>query len=441
MEDMRKVVNELVFGDGVSRPMDISATRLNNNVVVVGSTGAGKTTAYTEANLLSFSECSVVVSMSKRVLADRYAEEYERRGYEVAVVDLAEPSASPWGYDPLAMVRNAEDVSDLAREVVQANAEHEQDPYWSNSAAVLLEALLLASLEMRRVDASLPPASISDAIDLFEELSFRDGRGGVSESTLDHLFEALEMKDPCSEAAAKWRSVKGLAYKTVSCVYSTLSVALSKMFTRSVKDVCASERLFDPSSLGVKKTALFIITSPVNLAAHSFCQLMYGGIFKSLFELAEASPGYAVPVPVHVICDDFAVGAKIASFPGTISVMRSAGVSVSLLIQSRRQLAAMYGEVGASIIWDNCDTAVYIGSTNSDDTAREVASRLDVPISRVLTMPADEVVVIQRGRRPVVCRVFPTLTDERRVRILQGEAPYKNNFAHRQENLSAEGRL
>ena len=208
MEDMRKMVDELVFGDRVSRPMDISATRLNNNVVVVGSTGAGKTTAYTEANLLSFSECSVVVSMSKRVLADRYAEEYERRGYEVAVVDLAEPSASQWGYDPLAMVRNAEDVSDLAREVVQANAEHEQDPYWSNSAAVLLEALLLASLEMRRVDASLPPASISDAIDLFEELSFRDGRGGVSESTLDHLFEALEMKDPCSEAAAKWRSVK-----------------------------------------------------------------------------------------------------------------------------------------------------------------------------------------------------------------------------------------
>ena len=101
----------------------------------------------------------------------------------------------------------------------------------------------------------------------------------------------------------------------------------------------------------------------------------------------------------------------------------------------------MYGEVGASIIWDNCDTAVYIGSTNSDDTAREVASRLDVPTSRVLTMPADEVVVIQRGRRPVVCRVFPTLTDERRVRILQGEAPHKNNFAHRQENLSAEGRL
>ena len=45
MEDMRKMVDELVFGDGVSRPMDISATRLNNNVVVVGATGAGKTTA------------------------------------------------------------------------------------------------------------------------------------------------------------------------------------------------------------------------------------------------------------------------------------------------------------------------------------------------------------------------------------------------------------
>ena len=105
--------------------------------------------------------------------------------------------------------------------------------------------------------------------------------------------------------------------------------------------------------------------------------------------------------------------------------MRSAGVSVSLLIQSRRQLAAMYGKTGASIIWDNCDTAVYIGSTNSDETAREVASRLDVPPSRVLAMPADEAVVIQRGRRPLVCRVFPTLVDERRARILQGGAPHK----------------
>lgn len=418
-----KNTDSLIFAENISRPMDISRTRLNNNVMVVGATGSGKTTSYTEANLLGFGEHSVVASLSKRRVADAYASDFRRRGYDVVTIDLADPHLGRCGYDPLSLAETPEDVADLARVIVDSTAVHEADPYWSNAAGVLLEALLHASVEMRMIDTSLGPATIADALALFDELTFSDSKNDGSTSTLDRLFTALELEVPDSNAVTAWRSVRGLAYRTVSCVHSTLAVALSKMFPMSIRDVAASEALFDPAQLGLKKTALFIITSPVNAAAHAFCQLLYRDVFRRLFELAERSPGYSTPVPVHVICDDFACGAKIEGFPEMISCMRAAGISASLLVQSKQQLSAMYGADGAQIIADNCDTMVAIGASNNLETARELSIRLNAPLSDVLRMRPDRAVVLQRGYAPVVANVYPTYSDERHNEMFFESAP------------------
>ena len=83
-------------------------------------------------------------------------------------------------------------------------------------------------------------------------------------------------------------------------------------------------------------------TEHVNPALHCFVNMFYAQAFKQLFEYAENRPDGVLPIPVHVLCDDFATGSRVLNFPEYISIFREKGISVTLLLQSESQLEQMY---------------------------------------------------------------------------------------------------
>ena len=78
------------FAEGVSRSLNDFKTRLNNNIIVVGTSGCGKTTSFVEPNLLTYAG-SFVVSESKRTLYEKHKAEMEAHGYTVLTLDFQEP--------------------------------------------------------------------------------------------------------------------------------------------------------------------------------------------------------------------------------------------------------------------------------------------------------------------------------------------------------------
>ena len=52
-------------------------------------------------------------------------------------------------------------------------------------------------------------------------------------------------------------------------------------------------------------------TEHVNPALHCFVNMFYAQAFKQLFEYAENRPDGVLPIPVHVLCDDFATGSRV----------------------------------------------------------------------------------------------------------------------------------
>lgn len=86
------------------------------------------------------------------------------------------------------------------------------------------------------------------------------------------------------------------------------------------------------------------------------------------------------------ICDDFACGCPIPDFADYISVVRAAGISFSLLIQSQSQLETLYGPYKAQTIRNNCDRMVYLGGLDFP-TCQDIAVRANVPLEKVLNMP------------------------------------------------------
>ena len=101
-------------------------------------------------------------------------------------------------------------------------------------------------------------------------------------------------------------------------------------------------------------------------------------------------------LPVHFIMDDFAAGYRIEGFDRIISVIRSRSIYASLIIQSVAQLETLYGAAAATIM-ENCDTTLYLGG-NDPRTTRYIGDRANRPPHTILTMPAKEALLFQRGQ-------------------------------------------
>lgn len=412
-----KKTSRLILAEGQTFSFDTKQTGLNNNVLVMGSTGSGKTVSVTEAQLLNTFDNSIVVTATKHKVVDEYMPLMKKRGYSVHEINLSRPELSDAGYDPILYIHCESDAMDLAKTIIGTTSKDtmSRDPYWDDSAAALITAEILCLLEMWEYmpdgerDSTDPP-TMADVLLMHSHLTFYDGdKSGFTSSSLDGVFAALEKKLPDSYAVSCWKTVKGLAAKTVSCIYSTVSTAYSRLFTPQIREVM-SMRPFGIKKLGSELSALFIVTSPVSRYAQTFANLMYSSLFRELFNYAESQPNYTLPIPVHLVCDDFACGCKIPEFAEYLSVVRATGISSTMLIQSETQLSQIYGEQNATSIINNCDSIVYLGGTDIT-TCSNIAKRLNEPVHNVLNMPLDRAYVFRRGSEPVMTERYHTYND------------------------------
>ena len=64
--------DEMVVGKDLVYTMDCRKTMINNNLLVVGTSGCGKTVSITEPNLLATRRSSVVATFTKKKLVKDY---------------------------------------------------------------------------------------------------------------------------------------------------------------------------------------------------------------------------------------------------------------------------------------------------------------------------------------------------------------------------------
>ena len=398
------------LADGYVFPADFEKTGVNLNEMVVGGTGSGKTMSVGYPRLVHTTDSSVVVPISKGAIKNEFTQMFLDRGYEVVDLDFTHPEKGKTGYDPLRYIKTDEDIIKLATafvgEEMSRKRDGTQDPYWNMSTISVLAAEIgLAIFEKSLMGRH---ATMADVVALHRSLGLKDD-GDVVTTNLDGRFAMMGKNKPGSQAPELWKTFTGLSVRTASCIYSMVNNSIDKVFTAGILEIVKKPEKIDFEELGKKKIALFVTCSPVNKAVIKFVNVMYSDLFSSLFNLSE-SLGSRLPVPVHVICDDFACGCRIEGFEEYISIFRAAGISVTLLLQSESQLDAIYGEYGSATIINNCDTYVYMGGMDIA-TCRSVSERLDKPLHRVLNMPTGQVIVFRRGREPYVAKRYQILND------------------------------
>ncbi len=399
-------------------------TQVNNNILVVGGSGSGKTMSVLDPMLLHLQHGNAVSVFTKHSQrTDDLKQILEGRGYKVYTLDFTKPETCRFGYDPLHYCSTDNQITELATSIVcsksDKNVEVQKDPYWDNSAANLLAVLLrfvsnghyaggrtLAdALELvdclSRTNWQLPEAQESEQ----DYLYFQDGDEPDEEPEdeksddfmLDQLSHLAEV-DP--NGAALWKTLlNGEAAGMKASIQGSLLTPLKLMFTPSVCTLM-KKKPFDFGWLLKPKTVLFVYTSPVEKALHMFISIFYSQLFRYLFQAADARPDQVLPHPVYVLCDDFATGCTVPEFPQLISIFREKGISTTLLVQSESQLTGLYNEVNATTIINNCDTYIYLGG-NDLSSVDNVSKRLNIPYTEVLYMPIGREYFFRRGQRPI----------------------------------------
>lgn len=85
--------NEMIIAQNIAYSLDCHETQLNNNVLVVGTSGSGKTRSIVTPNIIQATG-SYIVSDPKGNLYEQYGPYLKKQGYVVEKLDFTDPENS-----------------------------------------------------------------------------------------------------------------------------------------------------------------------------------------------------------------------------------------------------------------------------------------------------------------------------------------------------------
>ena len=382
--------NERILAQGVTVSNNTTLTGLNNNDLLIGSSGSGKTGGYVIPNLQNL-EGSIVVSDTKGQLEKLFRDKFIEKGYKVYSLNLVDTEKS-CSYNPLKNIRRDKDGNYREQDILTlatllSPTETLQDPFWDRASAGQIAFYIAYCLD------ALPPeeqtlASVCTLHGIYCQPGGRD------------YFLKWAAQNPNTYAAKKFSHINAVsqAEKTSGCINEFVSLALSPFNFREADALFGKSDSIDLADLGREKIVLFLNVSDTDTTFDKIVNIIYAQALQMLCHEADHQPGGKLRVPVRIIMDDFAASAQIPGFDKIISVIRSRDISVSLVLQSLSQLETMYTAPTAKTIVNNCDHILYLGCQDLD-TATFIAHHIGKAPEAVLSIPLSDSIVITKGEK------------------------------------------
>ena len=379
----------IVFTKHIAANTDSWQTGMNNNILVLGCSGSGKTRNHLKPNLMQC-QGSYIVLDTKGSLYDEMGAYLALQGYKVDQLDFTTMGGT-CGYDPLHQVRiengkpNQQDIIAIASAICPKEAQ-QSDPFWGLAAANYLSSYIAYVFE------ALPERewSMASVIKIFES-----GTGKIQ-----HLFNDLAMHNPDSYAASLFNRSKATcgAEKMHSSILGIIAANLLPFGFKGALDSYANPNRIDFSSFGREKRALFVTVDDIDHSLEGLTSLFIEQAFTRLCSSADRDyTEHRLPIPVRFILDDFA-NLNIPHIDDMLAVIRSREISATIICQTVSQLEARYGTAAANSIIGNCDRQLLL-AVQDEATARYFSLRANKPAFALLETPANTWWYFERGKR------------------------------------------
>lgn len=392
----------LILPNGETVSLDTHKTRVNNNVLVFGGSGSGKTRGVVTPNLLA-ANGSYIISDPKGSLFRKWYYYLKNMGYRIVHLDFIHPEKS-FHYNPLCYIKNSNDVQKLAHQMVYASSGdtlgRSYDPFWDRTAELLLMALIGYICESCENPAERDFSGIADMVSQIDAQAWEDGKQCKLDNLFDSFAEYYKLKyNRESWAYQQFNKFRKTPPRTMGTIMLTVQSVLSAMETPELRSLMSSDDINIPS-VAMTKTAVFVEVSDTDRSKDFLANLFYSQAMNILCSFAdEKCRDGRLPVPVRFILDDFGTNCRVEGFENMISNIRAREISAMIILQSESQLISSYGESAHTII-DNCDTMIYMGG-NDVETARMISARSNKPVHRILDMPIGTHWIFRRGEKPI----------------------------------------
>ena len=364
----RDKTNNIILSQHISMGLDGKKHKRNLNVIVVGGSGAGKTRGYVLPNIMECN-CSYIIADPKGEILRKTGGLLEKEGYEICVLNLVDLEKSDC-YNPIAYLRSDHDALKLVTNLIKNTNEKGQkssDPFWDKSEAAILQAFILYLLH----EAPVSEQNFSTVMYMIENAAASEEDESYK-SPVDLLFDDLERKNPEHIALKMYKVFKQAAGKTAKSILVSTAVRLAAFNLPEIARVTEKDEMF-LNTIGNRKKAVFAVISDNDTSLNFIVSMLYSQAFQELYHEADRNGG-RLPVHVRVMMDEFANVSLPDDFDKILSVMRSRGVSVSIILQNLAQLKALFEKQWESIV-GNCDEFLYLGG-NEQSTHKYVSELL-----------------------------------------------------------------
>lgn len=369
----------------------------NQNVLVLGVPGSGKTRNVVLPHLME-TEKSCVVLDTKGELYNMTRSMLKKRGFNVVLYDFIDPRYSPNQYNPLAYIESEQDILTFTQLLVDREKRLSRDPFWPNASQILANALVgftvTGFVEKER--------NLKTVIKLLEMIGNKDEKGM---SDLDYYFEAFNEDFPNNFASQQYKLFKSVspAENTTACIVMSLNSAFANIMTSDMQ-YFTEKNSFDLKLIGIEKTVVFVKSSDTDRSNDYIINIFFQQLFNKLTKMADNSINGVLPNHVHFILDDFGTNLKIERFDSILAGCRSREISCTVILQSTGQLKDMYNESWTTIL-GSCRSFVFLGS-NDLETCRDISLRLDKPLVKVLYKNIDEIFIFTQGEKPITAKRY-----------------------------------
>lgn len=389
----------------------------NQNVLVVGGSGSGKTRFYVKPNLMQMHSSYVVTDPKGTTLPEcgkmlqrgqpivRNGEIIGYKPYSIRVFNTIDFDKS-MHYNPFAYIRPKTREQDILRtvEVLIANTTGEQkggDEFWVKAEKLLYTSYIALILTMcpenewnfetlidfvNASECREDDESFKNAIDWafyylekwIEKDWEKDEKFAEQNANYSDLID-IEVEPWRASlgrfAVRQYKAYKLAAGKTAKSILISCATRLAPFSIDRILEITSYDEMH-LDTVGDELTALFIIVSDTDDTFNFLVAMMYTQLFNLLCTKADNNPDGSgrLKYPVRCLIDEFANIKQIPQFEKIISVIRSRGISASIILQTKSQLKSLYKD-NAETIEGNCDSLLFLGGKEKT-TLKDISESL-----------------------------------------------------------------
>lgn len=372
IKNLGEKTHNIILADNVKLSTNTRKTKINNNILLIGTSGSGKTRFFVKPNLMEIaqteSQRGIICTDPKGELAIETAFLMEKHGYKVKIFNIKDFNGNCW--NPFHYFTKETDILSFVKSLIENtnNGQKGGDPFWDSASILLFNSIFFYLTEncnpedrnLLNVKMMLGLAQASEDNEEYE-------------SKLDMLMNNLEEEQPNSKAVAFYKDFKKAAGKTLKSIIITCVSRLNFIGIKEVDEMLSKDE-FELDMIGYEKTIVYIIIPDDDSAFNFLSGLFIDQMFSVLIRKADVN---RKKPPIQFILDEFANIGKLNYFCEKLSTIRSRNISAVPIVQNIQQIENLY-KGQEKVIIENCNTKLILGTSESAEWVSKKLGKMTI---------------------------------------------------------------